>query len=123
MQVDNNALFVIRYYDGKARANGETGNWKDVPADGTLQAGTDDQFTLYVDNVCFIIQRTDDGECIPARSEFVAIYGPEGDDKFRMSFVYNIQDVLVIVQGRRDGSQAGDFLYIIAFIKWVVTVG
>lgn len=40
MQVDNNALFVIRYYDGKARANGETGNWKDVPADGTLQAGT-----------------------------------------------------------------------------------
>ena len=82
-----------------------------------------DQFTLYVDNVCFIIQRTDDGECIPARSEFVAIYGPEGDDKFRMRFVYIIQDVLVIVQGRRDGSQAGDFLYIIAFIKWVVTVG
>ena len=40
MQVDNDALFVIRYYDGKARANGETGNWKDVPADGTLQAGT-----------------------------------------------------------------------------------
>lgn len=40
MQVDNDALFVIRYYDGEARANGETGNWKDVPADGTLQAGT-----------------------------------------------------------------------------------
>lgn len=40
MQVNNDALFVIRYYDGKARADGETGNWKDVPANGTLQAGT-----------------------------------------------------------------------------------
>ena len=40
MQVNNDALFVIRYYDGKARADGETGNWKDVPAGGTLQAGT-----------------------------------------------------------------------------------
>lgn len=40
MQVNNDALFVIRYYDGKARADGETGNWKDIPANGTLQAGT-----------------------------------------------------------------------------------
>lgn len=40
IEVSNDALFVIRYYDSKARADGETGNWKDVPAGGTLQAGT-----------------------------------------------------------------------------------
>lgn len=40
IEVSNDALFVIRYYDGKARADGETSNWKDVPANGTLQAGT-----------------------------------------------------------------------------------
>lgn len=33
--------YVIRYYDGAARAASGTGNsWKDVPADGTLRAGT-----------------------------------------------------------------------------------
>ncbi len=40
IELDNDALYVIRYYDGKARAEGSTSNWKDVPADGTLQAGT-----------------------------------------------------------------------------------
>lgn len=40
IEVSNDALFVIRYYDSKARADGKTGNWKDVPASGTLQAGT-----------------------------------------------------------------------------------
>lgn len=40
IEVSNDALYVIRYYDGKARADGGTGNWKDVPADETLQAGT-----------------------------------------------------------------------------------
>ena len=39
IEVSNDALFVIRYYDSKARADGKTGNWK-VPASGTLQAGT-----------------------------------------------------------------------------------
>ena len=40
IELNNDALYVIRYYDGKARAEGSTSNWKDVPADGTLQAGT-----------------------------------------------------------------------------------
>ncbi len=32
--------FVFRYYDGEARAlNGKGGSWKNVPADGTLEAG------------------------------------------------------------------------------------
>ncbi len=35
-----NAEFVIRYYDGEARAaDGVGGSWKDVPAGGTLEAG------------------------------------------------------------------------------------
>lgn len=40
IELDNDAQYVIRYYDGKARADGSTSNWKDMPADGTLQAGT-----------------------------------------------------------------------------------
>lgn len=40
IEVSNDALYAIRYYDGRARADGEIGNWKDVPADGTLQTGT-----------------------------------------------------------------------------------
>lgn len=36
IELDNDALYVIRYYDGKARAEGSTSNWKDVPADGTF---------------------------------------------------------------------------------------
>ncbi len=36
----NGAQVVVRYYDGASRAaNGSGGNWKDVPSDGTLQAG------------------------------------------------------------------------------------
>lgn len=31
--------FAIREYDSAGRAAGNTGNWKDVPADGVLQAG------------------------------------------------------------------------------------
>ncbi len=34
-----NAELAIRYYDGAGRAAGETGNWKDMPADGVLKAG------------------------------------------------------------------------------------
>ena len=34
------ASFVFRYYDGESRAaNGTGGSWKNVPADGTLEAG------------------------------------------------------------------------------------
>lgn len=40
IELDNDAQFVIRYYDGESRAEGENSNWKDMPADGVLQAGT-----------------------------------------------------------------------------------
>lgn len=38
---DANAEWAIRYYDGASRAstNQASGNWKDVPADGTLKRG------------------------------------------------------------------------------------
>lgn len=37
---NSNSDYVIRYYDGAQRATSGTGNsWKNVPADGTLQAG------------------------------------------------------------------------------------
>ena len=35
----NGAAFVIRYYDSASRANGNSGNWKDVASDATLKAG------------------------------------------------------------------------------------
>ncbi|WP_295729286.1 hypothetical protein [uncultured Muribaculum sp.] len=36
----DDASFVFRYYDGESRAaNGTGSSWKDVPVDGTLQAG------------------------------------------------------------------------------------
>lgn len=40
IKLDNDAQYVIRYYDGETRAGGENSNWKDMPADGILQAGT-----------------------------------------------------------------------------------
>ncbi len=36
----NNAELAIRYYDGETRAAAEASNWKDMPADGVLKAGT-----------------------------------------------------------------------------------
>lgn len=38
IQALDNADFVIRYYDSESRAAGNTGNWKNVAADGTLKA-------------------------------------------------------------------------------------
>ena len=35
----NGAAFVVRYYDSASRANGNSGNWKDVASDATLKAG------------------------------------------------------------------------------------
>ena len=35
----NGAAFVVRYYDSAGRANGNSGNWKDVASDATLKAG------------------------------------------------------------------------------------
>lgn len=50
---------AIRYYDGAARATGSTANWKDVPADGTLQAGQGYIFRV----------SKDDYVCLPATSD------------------------------------------------------
>ena len=35
----NGAAFVVRYYDSASRANGNSGNWKNVESDATLKAG------------------------------------------------------------------------------------
>lgn len=35
----NGAAFVVRYYDSASRANGNSGNWKNVDSDATLKAG------------------------------------------------------------------------------------
>ena len=35
----NGAAFVVRYYDSGSRANGNSGNWKNVESDATLKAG------------------------------------------------------------------------------------